>query len=254
MALLPFSEYGSGNDVLVLLHGYGADRHLFRPLIPRLDKRFRLIVPDLRGHGEAKNIREPFRFEQFAADVIETLDSLNIQRFNLMGYSMGGFISQVIFRTYPEKVQQLVLGCTSSFKNDSLYERTVEKRGLPVLIKLIGIKNFSKLVFSGSAGGKPLDPESLKQFKAVLAGNDQDNIIAIGAEIFRFDNRPFLKQIKVPTLVLGAQKDLIVPFRHSRYLAENIPNAKLHVFQDAGHGAIFTHRIEMADAILAFFK
>lgn len=254
MAQLPFSEYGSGENILVLLHGYGADRNLFRPLIPRLEKQFRIITLDLRGHGEAVNIRKPFHFDQFAADVIETLDNLNIQQFNLMGYSMGGFISQIIVRNYPQRVLKLVLGCTSAYKNDSFYERTIEKRGLPILLSLIGIKNFAKLVFPGAAGGKPLDPESLKQFKSTLAKNDPENIIEIGAEIFKFDNRPCLKQIQIPTLVLGAKKDFIVPFRHSQLLADNISNARLHVFQDAGHGAIFTHRTEMAEAIQAFFK
>ena len=86
---LSYDEFGSGPAV-VLLHGLCGSRAYWKPVVEPLSKRFRVVVPDLRGHGLSPAPEGKYTMESMAADVIRLLDDLNIDRAVLFGHSLGG--------------------------------------------------------------------------------------------------------------------------------------------------------------------
>ena len=99
---------------LLLLHGLGATGLLnWQPVFDSLGRSYRVLVVDHRGHGRGMRIRAPFRLADCADDVAALTESLGIDRFFAVGYSMGGPISQLLWQRHRDRIQGLVLCATA---------------------------------------------------------------------------------------------------------------------------------------------
>ena len=116
----------SGNPPLVLLHGLGMTADLnWIPAYADLCRRFRVVAPDLPGHGRGVRPWPNFSLEECADHMVALADSLGIDRFIACGYSMGSLVAQLIWRRHPDRVAGLVLGATSRNFLGSPAERLV---------------------------------------------------------------------------------------------------------------------------------
>src|SRR5438105_2455054 len=99
---ISYSDEGRGLPV-VLLHGFGNDRWLFRPQVAALASRYRLIVPDLRGFGESSDTDgAAVSMDEYAQDVVALLDHLGICSAVVGGISLGGYVSLALVLSHPE--------------------------------------------------------------------------------------------------------------------------------------------------------
>ena len=114
---LHYEESGSGAAV-VLLHGYPLDHTLWRAQIAALSDAYRVIAPDLRGHGASPAPEGDYSMDLLAADVAALLDRLGVERAVWVGHSMGGYVALAALRTMPHRVTGLVL-CASHPLADS---------------------------------------------------------------------------------------------------------------------------------------
>ena len=112
-------------EPLVLLHGFTQTGKVWDPIIKDLATQYRLIIPDLRGHGQSTNPTGEFTHRQSALDVFELLDQLGINTFKAMGISTGGMTLLHMATTQRERVEAMVLiGATSYFPdNESKFSR-----------------------------------------------------------------------------------------------------------------------------------
>jgi len=105
---LHVSQRGDGPTV-VLLHGLMATGDMFRWLADRLESRFRLVIPDLPGHGRSATVPGPYPVEAMAARVAATLETLGVRDAHVMGYSHGGTVAQQLTRDATHLVRSLAL-------------------------------------------------------------------------------------------------------------------------------------------------
>ncbi len=98
--------------VVVLLHGYPFNRSLWRNQVAALQRSHRVIVPDLRGHGESAVVSGPATMELMAGDVAGLLDNLNIASATIGGLSMGGYVALAFYRLFPNRVRSMILAAT----------------------------------------------------------------------------------------------------------------------------------------------
>ena len=105
---LAHSEAGSGLP-LVLLHGLGSSQRDWELQVPSFSQGYRLIIPDLRGHGESPKPREAYRMDLLAADVALLLMRLKARPAHVVGLSLGGAVAQQLAIDYPELLRSLVL-------------------------------------------------------------------------------------------------------------------------------------------------
>jgi pimeloyl-ACP methyl ester carboxylesterase len=108
---MAYDDTGSGPAVL-LLHGYPFNRSMWREQTEALSENYRVITPDLRGHGETTATPEPATMDEMARDVAALMDELNIHRAAVGGLSMGGYVTLAFYRRFPLRVRALVLADT----------------------------------------------------------------------------------------------------------------------------------------------
>ena len=106
-----YSDQGQGLP-LVFIHAFPLSKAMWQPQVDALSASYRIITLDLRGHGESDTVLWNWTLEDYAADVIGLLDHLGVSKAVCIGLSMGGYTLLSMYRTYPDRVQAMVLADT----------------------------------------------------------------------------------------------------------------------------------------------
>lgn len=251
-AQLYWQVQGSGPDV-VLLHGFAARGDMFTPLLPYLTG-YRTWVPDLRGYGHSGRMPGPFTLHQHMHDVVTHMAQAGVSHYHVLGYSMGGALAQLIAHHHPQQVKSLMLCCTWSHKQGTLQE-DVQHWMAPWALRMLGARRIAKHFKGWMAKSNGIvDPAVAEWYRQTML-QTSDEALGQGAEsLMAFDSRPWLSLLHMPTLVVGAQSDWVVPFYHAQQLAKGIPGSQFVPIAHAGHGAIFTHSATLGEAIHQFLS
>ncbi|HET6214492.1 MAG TPA: alpha/beta fold hydrolase [Micromonosporaceae bacterium] len=249
---LHITEHGQGPTV-VMLHGLMASGQMFRWLAEALQARFRLIVPDLPGHGRSVAVPGPYTVEAMAAHVAAALHLRGVREAHLKGYSHGGTVAQQLARDAAPLVRSLALVATYAHNAVTRRER-IEGWLAPHMVRLFGMRRLAAvLARPGTGGGPSLTPARLTWLRDMLAANDAAAMAQAAAELSRFDSRPWLTQLHVPTMVVSGGHDTAVPAHHAQMLAQAIPQARTASIDEAGHTMIWTHRDRLAEILTAWW-
>jgi len=201
----------------ICLHGSGADSIVWSYQVSRLSKQYRIIAPDLPGHGQSGGAALDSA-ETYARWVDRFALALQLDSFFLMGHSFGGAIVLEYARLYPEKLKGIILIATGTgFKLSQAYRE----------------------LHAGGVDVESLDstaiPESIRQgyemLKKVSGPLLHADLLAAGA----FDSTPWIASIKIPSLVLWGSTDFITPRELPEGLARMLPNASFQVIEGSGH-------------------
>lgn len=199
---LYYQEQGEG-EPLLLLHGNGEDGTYFTNQLSFFSDRYRVIAVDTRGHGKSPRGTAPFTMEQFALDLKELMDGLQIQKAILLGFSDGANIAMKFALKYPDRVKALILN------GGNLHTKGV-KASIQIPIE-IGYR-LAKL-FAGKS-------EEAKHHAEILGLMVNEPNIDPTA----------LHSLQMPTLVIAGTRDMIKE-NHTKLIARNIPNAKLSIIK-----------------------
>jgi pimeloyl-ACP methyl ester carboxylesterase len=219
---------------VVLLHGWIASGGLnWFQVFEALRGRYRVIAPDLRGHG--RGIRSwRFRLRDCADDVAALLQRKRVTNAILVGYSMGGPVAKLVWRQHPDLVSGLVLAATSA--------HLARSRGIGLLLsgimeagavagRVISLRGLFRRAIRISADPdvKELRLDSLPVWaRSEVARHDVRHLLEAGAEIGRFNSNEWLREIDVPTSVLVTEHDRAIPPSHQYALAKAIRGARVH--------------------------
>ena len=250
--LLHYVEYGEG-EAIIMLHGVLVDASMYEKLVSYLVPYYKCILPDLRAHGKSKRFNKHLSLKLQAKDVKMLIDHLELKKVHLVGYSMGGLLAQEVYFQFPEVVRTLTLMCTFAYKGLTTFEQIQNKLFMEFL-ETFGSKGLRRIINPYIAGGEALDLETLRWYKQQIHKFDKETLIKLFKQIFAFDSRAKLRNIKCPTLIIGAENDLVTPIHHSEYLHQHIPNSKLVILKGAGHHAINTHTEKIAKELLMFLQ
>jgi pimeloyl-ACP methyl ester carboxylesterase len=231
---IAWERRGSGPP-LVLVHGLGYARWGWGPLPELLERDFELVLLDNRGIGESEVPPGPYSAADMAQDVLGVLDATGLSRAHVLGTSLGGMVAQELALAAPERVDRLVLVCTTPGGAGAfpLPERTLALlREAPTLDPATALRRFVANALAPDA------PESLvDEITALRLANppDQDGWQAQAAAGTTYDGFDRLGAIAAPTLVLHGTADGVVDPRNAGLLAERIPNAEVELFEGGGH-------------------
>jgi len=253
---LAYSDEGTGRPV-VLLHGFPLSRAMWHEQISGIGSSYRVIAPDLRGHGDSPAPDGVYTMDEMADDVVESLDELNIAEPTVLGgLSMGGYVAFSIMARYPERVRALILMDTraSADTPEVARDREASAKAVldadsahPVVAKMLP-RLFGKATLEEH-------PERVEPLRALMEQSPPRGVAgALRGMALRPDRRPMLAQISVPTLVLVGEEDVITPPDEVKVLAGAIPNARLVVIPKAGHLAPYENPVAANRAILEFIR
>ncbi|HET6501685.1 MAG TPA: alpha/beta hydrolase [Amycolatopsis sp.] len=246
---------GTGRPV-VLVHGLMASGEVWfrqeRPLAQDHD----VIIPDLRGHGRSGKPTDGHTVEDHAADLDAVLEALNVERADVVGWSMGAVVAMHYAATRPAKVGRLaLLSATPMMVTQEDFEHAVPFDGLrPMLRGLI-------TDFPGTARGfaelltAPEDDASVVDLLYSLA-LETTGITAAAAilGVGCGDLRGAIARIDRPTLVLHGELDQIVPSAAGRWVSEQIPGSRFEVFAGASHAFLLTRPDEVTARLREFLS
>jgi 3-oxoadipate enol-lactonase len=238
---------------LVLIHGWGFDGEMtFYKLIPALAERHRVIVVDLRNHGKSDRIRGPVDVADFALETIGVLDVLGCDGFDVFGYSLGGMAAQVLAHRHPDRVRRLVLGGTAACPVDRF--RVPVRLALWVARAVARLSKKEAVIFtyrlllrSGVVEGR-----HARWLWAAMLNRDPTLFYEAGKAAWRFDSRPWVGQIGVPTMMIIPTRDRIVRTETQYELAELLGADRVVEIAGAGHESVLSHPQEYITAIESF--
>ena len=235
---ISYEESGAG-EPLILLMGLGAPGSKWAPHIKIYEKHFHVYALDNRGAGQSdKPVSYSYTIEEMAKDTIGFMDSLGIESAYFNGISMGGAITQYLAVHYPERVRSIILTntfpkCCVSFRRaiEILREACGQLDG--VTFGRLGQWMIFSQPFHETDENYLLNAELTDM--AYLYPMPGYAYKAQCNAILNFNILDELPGIKVPTLVVGGDKDLFVPVEITRAMCDAIPGAKLYLAPNGGH-------------------
>jgi 3-oxoadipate enol-lactonase len=189
-----------------------------------------------------------------ASDLDIVLVEARFDRCAVMGYSHGGAVAQQLAHARPAAVGKLILACTYACNVSTLRER-FECGVFLTLLRFLSPGTLAKLIFRPSKtkpdGAIGLTREQAVWMQSILAANRAPAMRGAVGGLITFDSRPWLKEIRAPTLVVGGTHDKAVPRHHFDALVSGIPGAVGRLVDRADHTLVWTHARELADIIRA---
>jgi len=231
---LSYREEGSG-PAIILLHGVGGDRLLWNAVIPDLSGEFRLVVPNLRGHGDM-----PFppgstcSFDELEGDVLALLDRLGLTAVHWVGFSGGAFLALQLALNHPERSRSLTLVSGAAYcdaHQKAVMERwwtTYDQEG-PDAFALRLLKD---LYYPDWIEAHLEVADALRE---EVVGRDFTGARAWGKAMTTFDEKNRIASLKLPTLMVQAMDDAVVDASHGRILRQTISGAQIRILVQTGH-------------------
>jgi pimeloyl-ACP methyl ester carboxylesterase len=217
---------------LLLLHGGLANSDYWSKEIPVLAKKFKVIAVDSRGHGRSTFTDEPISYELMASDVVALLDTLHIERADLVGWSDGGIIGLELAIHHPERLNKVVA-----------YGANYNPFG--VRADIGQNEKFNKFIEQAAADYQKIAPDPTR-WDAFLA-----NISNMWATEPNFTPEQ-LGAITTPILILDGKEEEAIDTNHTKKMADLIPGAELILMPGVGHFAPLEKPEEFSQIVLNF--
>ena len=239
-----YEEVGQGYPV-VLLHGFPLNHAIWKPVAELLKGHARVIMPDLRGHGQSPVVEGDPSMRLMAEDVRLLLTNLGIQKAVIAGHSMGGYISLAFARAYPH-----CLGGLAMVASQAEADTTEKRQARYITIEEVGRKGVrvvARKMLAKLTTRKDLAPELLEM---MLKTPKKGMIAALKAMAERPDALEWLGEISAPAAVLGGLNDELIPIEHSRTMAQMLTRGWLVEIPQASHLPMMEAPQAVADALI----
>lgn len=250
-----FQDYNpNGSPGVLLLHGLGATGESWQLQIPALvNAGYRVIVPDLRGFGKSSYPGGRNNPKTMAQDMVDLMEGLALEKFHLIGISLGGIVALDLVLAEPEMAKSLVI--TNSFaklrpKKISFWFFYVMRL---ILVHLIGIETQASYV-ADRLFPEPGQVELHSAFREQVSQSNPRGYRSTMRSLAFFDVTSEVGEIQIPTLVITGEKDTIVPPASQAELAELIPGTQQIIIKDAGHAVIAEKPDEYNQVIYGFLQ
>jgi len=230
-----YYDLGNGYPI-VLLHSFNHSKLMWEYSIPWfINNGYRVIAPDLRGHGSNELNGREMSIDKFSDDIIELLTKLEVKKAIFIGSSAGGYVTLDVWKKKPGIVSAMILAGSKAQKDS---HEIIERRKTQInTLRNEGLKgyldNVQKRLSRNTIENKPW---ILDLVRCMSANMSIDAIIgALQALINKPDHSDILSSIDVPALIICGEEDIFTPCEYSKYLHENIRNSELLIIKDAGH-------------------
>lgn len=252
---LYYEIHGDGEPLLIVM-GLGGDLLAWAPQIPDWSARYKLVAVENRDVGRSSYADAPYEIADMAADTLALADELGLDTFHLLGLSMGGAISQQIALRAPERVRTLTLVVTWGGSGpygqarSELIGRQVERMSPEELVDFLMLQTLSEEFYA--------DPDSVVWLRGMILRNPHPQTSEAFLRQFdacgRHDVRDRLGELEMPTHVIGAGHDVMVPPWKSTELADLIPGATLTMLDRAPHLVNIETAERFNQAVLGFLS
>ncbi|HAA85098.1 MAG TPA: alpha/beta hydrolase [Kosmotogaceae bacterium] len=255
-ARLYYELYGDHDDpLLVFLNGIMMSTASWQSFVEPLSRHFSLLLVDQRDQGRSDHMDRQYDIELHARDLEELFTRIDAREVNLMGVSYGGQIAELYALQYGERLNSLILSNTVGRITPYLAELGEAWKEAARLND--GEKFFTlaiPFIYSDSFYNSNLAwlKNRQKAFKELLTEEWFEGFYRLASSNIDFNVVERLNEIKVPTLLLAADRDIVTPVEEMELLHEEIPNSEFLIIHDAGHAAFLEKQEEFLTAVTGF--
>jgi 3-oxoadipate enol-lactonase len=253
---IAYEVLGDG-EPLTLVHGLAYDRAGWGRLPALLSERFRVVLLDNRGVGESDAPPGPYSVAEMAEDVATVLDNAGIERTNLFGVSLGGYIAQEFALTHPDRVEKLILVSTAPGgpKAVPMPQSTQEVFArYPTMEREAALRMFVENSL-GERGVREL-PQLVEEIFQYRLGHapSTEAWVAQATAGATYDNSDRVHEIRHETLVLAGGADVVVDPGNAEVLGELLPHARVEIVPDRGHLMVWEDSERVAELVTEFLS
>ena len=244
---IAYRDAGAG-EALLLIHGMAGSSATWRAVIPELAKRYRVIAPDLLGHGESAKPRGDYSLGAFAAWLRDLLDELGIRRATVIGQSLGGGVAMQFAYQHRDYCQRLVLISSGGLGPDlNWILRILSAPGAELVLPVVApqpVLNLGNKLGSWLTSAGIKSPRTGEMWSAYCSLSDRPTRQAFLRTLrsvvdYRGQAVSALGKIHVsyglPTLLIWGEQDRIIPVAHGYAAHEAVPGSRLEVLAGVGH-------------------
>lgn len=233
---------------IVLSPSLGTSIVMWNPIVPALAEHYRVIRYDPRGHGASPVPPGPYEIDDLADDLLALLDRLDIGAAHIAGISIGGMTAVAFAAAHPDRVDRLVLACTSAQLGppQGWAERAATVRaGGTVAVADAVVARWLTPPYAAA------HPDVLAGLRELLVHSPAEGYAACCGAIERMDLRDRLPAISAPTLVIAGGHDPAIPREHAERIVAGIPNARLAILDPAAHLASVEQPTAFTDLVVS---
>jgi pimeloyl-ACP methyl ester carboxylesterase len=245
---------------VVLIHGYTDNARDWVPMLPYLSKRYRLILVDIRGHGQSSKPECCYTRLDFAYDIKLLLDALGVRKADIVGHSLGSIIAQTFAEYWPERTAHVVLISSTGGsppdrpKKPPQFDFAAEIRKLKEPIEAD-----SPFMIAWWDSPTPVDPDFIRRQRKDAAGIPLRVWLAVLDQALPANNvfgdlQSTLPRLKAPTLLIWGSKDPIMEEDVRQSLRDALPSAKVKIFDGLGHNPFWEDPRGVAEVVNAFLN
>lgn len=243
---------GEGSPV-ILLHPFPANHEFWLPVAQALATRYRVILPDLRGHGDSGVGEGPATMDKHAADIARVMDDADVGRVPLVGVSIGGYALFEFWRSHRGRVAALVL-CNTKAPADSSEARSGRLEAANHVLEC-GTEPFfesmiPRLLGKSTRETRPDLVDGALRMMRKMSPEDVAQVQRGMAE--RPDSMDTLKTINVPTLLVTGDEDILTGVNEAELMRQHISGSQLRVIAKAGHYSPWEQPEEVGNLLRQF--
>ena len=234
-AEIVYHMLGEGPPVL-LLHPFPANHGFWLPVASALSMRYRLILPDLRGHGDSDIGEGPATMEKHSADIFHVMDDAGVSRAPLVGVSIGGYALFEFWRKHRDRVAALGL-CNTKAPADAPEARAARLQAANDVIEY-GTEPFFESMIPRLLGKstRELRPDLVEGALRMMRKMSSEDVAQVQRGMAaRPDSIETLKTINVPTLLMTGEEDILTGANEAQLMHQHIFHSQVRVLPKAGH-------------------
>lgn len=253
--------HGEGEKAIVLAHGFGCDKRMWRFLLPTLSKSYKVILFDYVGSGGSKlsqfSIEKYSTLNGYAQDVLDIIQALELENVTFIGHSVSSMIGLIASLEEPDLFSEQIMVCPSPcFLNDPpSYQGGFESSDLDELINLMD-KNYIGWAeyLAPLVMGQNASQELVGELSGSFCSTDPTTAKAFAKATFFSDHRDLLPKSDLRTLIIQSASDSLASVHVGEYLNENLGNSVMQIINSTGHCLHMTDPDETNRLIFDFLK
>jgi 3-oxoadipate enol-lactonase len=253
-AEIVYRVVGEGPPV-VLLHPFPVNHEFWLPVAQALATRYRIILPDLRGHGDSGAGDGPATMEKHAADIARVMDDAGIGRAPLVGVSIGGYVLFEFWRSHRGRAAALGL-CNTKAPADSAEARAGRLQAAIEVLER-GTEPFFESMIPRLLGKSTRDtrPDLVDGALRMMRKMSPENVAQVQRGMAaRPDSMDTLKTINVPTLLVTGDEDVLTGVNEAELMRRHISGSQLRVIPKAGHYSPWERHEEVSQLLRQFLE
>jgi pimeloyl-ACP methyl ester carboxylesterase len=257
-----YRDVGSGDEALLLIHGMAGSSETWRAVIPQLSRKYRVVAPDLLGHGQSDKPRGDYSLGAFAVWLRDLLDELGISRATIIGQSLGGGVAMQFVYQHPDYCQRLILISSGGLGPDVGWTlRLLSAPGAEFILPVIAprpVLTAGNKVRSWFSAAGIQSPRGAEVWSAYSSLSDADtrqaflrtlrSVVDYRGQAVSALNRLHMAS-ELPTMTIWGDHDRIIPVDHAYAARDARPQGRLEVLEGVGHFPHVERPSEVVDLI-----